>query len=494
MKVKKIIISLLIINFVVFVFGGYFIPPKKVNAAAPVFARIVGGSVGERVLLGVMEKQGVKFATKTAREKAVERWNMDLYKKIQDANKIGDELKAQELARFQKTLADLKAPDVKPKKNGLGEVILGGALFLTGLDLVKDFADKINDANTFDQKMESMQEIEKAIESGEYITQYGPLGYIVHDPLDIDWGIDTNGEPDPEIGGYPYNSILGFASGVVVLHYFITSVQIVEQNSKAMKVTYSKDVRWKVGANTYRQEETRSFYLNKKYYTPEAFGHKVVESVPKINELPEITPVFIPSPDTMPEEVPITIPDNLEVPFPWNEPFPEGPITETPPLPEDNVNPVPNPNPNTGTDLNPIPDTSPLPEPLPEPLPDEPLPPDSEACKSPATDLLSFFKDSLIGNFACFNWTKLKMSGAFFTNKFPFSIPWDIGRALSATFGGLTPTDEIPSYQLKIFDWEHELTIPDYFAKWFKMIRVMLLVMFDIGLVWSVRKMLGGAS
>lgn len=99
----------------------------------------------------------------------------------------------------------------------------------------------------------------------------------------------------------------------------------------------------------------------------------------------------------------------------------------------------------------------------------------------------------LIGKADNIQWEKLKTSGTYFTTKFPFSLPWDVGRALSAVFGDFF-TNEVPSWTMKIKDWQHELTFPQEMVKWMPYLKGMLLVMFDITLIYSVRKLLGGAQ
>jgi hypothetical protein len=104
----------------------------------------------------------------------------------------------------------------------------------------------------------------------------------------------------------------------------------------------------------------------------------------------------------------------------------------------------------------------------------------------------------LVGNPENINWDKLKMAGSAFTTSFPFSIPWDVGRALDAAFGSVEELEDAPTWEWKINllgqQYPIRFKIDDYFLEWFGIIRSVMLIMFDIGLVYAVRKMLGGAS
>lgn len=91
------------------------------------------------------------------------------------------------------------------------------------------------------------------------------------------------------------------------------------------------------------------------------------------------------------------------------------------------------------------------------------------------------------------NWGKLKMIGNIFTTKFPFSLPWDIGRALDAVFGQFNEQN-LPQWDFKIFGETFTIKIPDMIAGWFPITRTLILIVFDISLIYSVRKLLGGAS
>lgn len=106
--------------------------------------------------------------------------------------------------------------------------------------------------------------------------------------------------------------------------------------------------------------------------------------------------------------------------------------------------------------------------------------------------IADFFKQGLLGDLNI-NWSKLNKIYSGFTTAFPFSLPWDVGRAFDAVFGNFNTTDA-PEWQFSLYGQSWTIRIPDMLLSWFPITRLMLLIMFDIGLVYSVRKLLGGAS
>jgi hypothetical protein len=104
----------------------------------------------------------------------------------------------------------------------------------------------------------------------------------------------------------------------------------------------------------------------------------------------------------------------------------------------------------------------------------------------------------LVGDVSRINWDKLKLAGSAFTTAFPFSIPWDVGRAFDAVFGSFDELEDMPkwTWDINFLGEIHkiEFEINDYFLEWFEIIRSVMLILFDVGLVYAVRKWLGGAS
>lgn len=101
----------------------------------------------------------------------------------------------------------------------------------------------------------------------------------------------------------------------------------------------------------------------------------------------------------------------------------------------------------------------------------------------------------LVGNPSNINRDKLETSFDAFTTSFPFSLPWDVGRALNAVFGDMGT--EKPEWDIKsIFNSDESITvgIPDYFDDWMPFVRNFILISFDIGLVYAIYRLFGGAS
>lgn len=113
------------------------------------------------------------------------------------------------------------------------------------------------------------------------------------------------------------------------------------------------------------------------------------------------------------------------------------------------------------------------------------------------SSLVGVFTDGLVGDISSIQWQKLMDVGYNMTNKFPFSIPWDVGRAFDAVFGGISGGGP-PVWEFQI-NWlgrqyVFSISIPEYFLDWFAFVRTFILVVFDIGIILSVRQWLGGAS
>lgn len=104
----------------------------------------------------------------------------------------------------------------------------------------------------------------------------------------------------------------------------------------------------------------------------------------------------------------------------------------------------------------------------------------------------------IVGSPENVNWDKLKLAGGTFTTQFPFSLPWDISRGLNAIFGGFSEDGNIPKWdwEFSVFGEKQTWTIgfPDLIVSWMPFIKGVLLIVFDIGLIYAVRKLLGGAS
>lgn len=112
--------------------------------------------------------------------------------------------------------------------------------------------------------------------------------------------------------------------------------------------------------------------------------------------------------------------------------------------------------------------------------------------------VIDFFKDGIVGNINDVNIDALKSIPATVTTKFPFSLPWDAGRALDAVFGQFTESNTPPIWQyvLEFRGDTHVFNIqfPQLLHNWMPFIRAFILIGFDISIIYAVRKLLGGAQ
>lgn len=94
------------------------------------------------------------------------------------------------------------------------------------------------------------------------------------------------------------------------------------------------------------------------------------------------------------------------------------------------------------------------------------------------------------------DWSPITNLTYSFTNKFPFSLPWDIQRAVTL----LTVTQDLPDIQVQFYNpaggapIQFTLDWPDFVSTFALWVRSAFLIIFGIGLVYSTSKLLGGAK
>lgn len=96
---------------------------------------------------------------------------------------------------------------------------------------------------------------------------------------------------------------------------------------------------------------------------------------------------------------------------------------------------------------------------------------------------------------ACTDKIKLpsfKPIGNAFTTSFPFSIPWDIKRAIDSAFGGVGDTK--PSFALTMFGDGVILTVPDMIDNWMPFLRGFLVLAFDISILYLFYRFMKGGE
>lgn len=91
------------------------------------------------------------------------------------------------------------------------------------------------------------------------------------------------------------------------------------------------------------------------------------------------------------------------------------------------------------------------------------------------------------------NWDKLKTTAGVFTTKFPFSLPWDVANAFTATFASITD-DSPPEFVWEFRGETIRISIHPILVDMAAYLRAALLIMWDLGMIYAVRKLLGGAS
>lgn len=94
------------------------------------------------------------------------------------------------------------------------------------------------------------------------------------------------------------------------------------------------------------------------------------------------------------------------------------------------------------------------------------------------------------------NWNKLKGVPMILTKKFPFSLPWDAQRFMQGVFGDIPSAEQfsIKIDKLMGVDFNLNITMPAYFDGWFAFARQATVILFDIGLIYALYRLLGGAS
>lgn len=317
---KKILISLMIFTI-------FFISiPKKNVSANPVLARVVGGSVGERVLVAVAEKAGQRYGTKKASKQAVERWNMELYEDLQNNHSTIDLTNAEAFKNLSK--ADIVPIEGKP---GFGKVLISSAMFLTGADIMTDVYHSILTAYNKAEMLETIADLTTKVEEGKIISSYGGASAM------IQYGYWHFGVPNR------FTS-LATPSYMNPQKPLIIDIKKIVRNEywKTIALTFSA-----TGIDQYNNPYTldnRELDLTISDLTEEFnLVKSKVEALPNIQEVPWLqpfketgaTPQWFPK--TVEVEIPITDSDwSTETPTPWNEPLLE-------PQPSPGENPSKNP-------------------------------------------------------------------------------------------------------------------------------------------------------
>jgi len=369
--VKKILIvsTILLITFNLF-----NIPKASANPGV----RVVG-SLAEKAMISISEKAGAKYATEKASEKAIKRWNMELYEdlaKQTNYNNINEPLQKAKIIPF---------PETDKRYGKFGKILIGGALFLTGADIAIDVYNDIKNAENEQKMLELMETTE--LPDGSYQNIYGFTMVPGSEPTTDYFTVYQNGEFYDEQSRSSY--------------YFSSPTYLkIEKSSTSDRRRIVGYARWLYGDNdfsvvmateyfdSYRWDEFISSgnplttsevpkgwtapgdfpdYI-REYSDPNTSPERKEEIIKEVEHaFPEGVPIVVPIKETAPGE-PLEIDDSpyKETPYEWNDPLPDN-------LPDPGTNPDPGTDP--GTEPNPDPGTEPNPNPDPGTDPTNPTNP-----------------------------------------------------------------------------------------------------------------------
>lgn len=298
------------------------------------FVRIVGGTVGERVLIGTMEKFGVKYVTKDARKRAVEKWNLELYNKIKEQTDVTD------LTNLHNQLTKLTDTDLTaiPDKPGFGKYIVNTGLFISGADVIYDIYKDVKESQEQQKVTERMKDTARRFETGESYASFKGAKF---------W-IDAGGFKEGRFGWTTTNST-NFGSNMDATKPYwgeITSITDYAAD-RYVKVSLVFYHYW-MNQSSQSTDIKQGVYIN---YPDNSLmtDFSTYNSVPNSTHVPEVT--NIPWLDIYLDtgELPANIPETVEVVVPMTDGYPET-TTEPWNLPQITFGDSTAPNPDEGAD------------------------------------------------------------------------------------------------------------------------------------------------
>jgi len=458
MNKKKLFVFFLLMFLCCF----YFVPFNSVKAVAVegALARVAFDSVGEKVIDGMAEKAGVKLFTKSAREKAVERWNLNVKKQVDSYVASGDVDKANALIDANNQIAKLSNADMIADSNNpaWSKVTLKVGLFLTCADILYDIWNDMKNAQDTQKTLEVLTDFSQGLASGEYALSYGSVGFVLYfdDPKypngrEVEFTVNgvrravSYGMPDIT---YPYVFYFFIQSGDLYLHkdyYYYTT------HSHNVSDTYygsAKDVSASSDAS-----------IDK--FTTIPSGSVGADLLPTNNSVlnqlraPGLQNFTVPStyPSTVDIRVPTTNTDASvypdTTPVPWNDVMPE-PVFE--PSPDPGTDPGKDPGSDTGKDNG-----------------------------SPTTN-----PDDTVNK-----WKQLV------TTKFPFSLPFDVYNILSCLVAKPTVPEVHINQTFNFLGYQYPFRVDvkfDMFDKYIGFFRTFILISFALFLISKTRTLMGGGQ
>lgn len=105
--------------------------------------------------------------------------------------------------------------------------------------------------------------------------------------------------------------------------------------------------------------------------------------------------------------------------------------------------------------------------------------------------MVSLFTEGLIGDISTINFDRLKVP---ITDKFPFSLPWDVKNAVS----GLVSNGELKPLDLQFYGKDNPISFtaewPEFVVILAPFVRGGLLFIYCLGLIWGTSKLIGGGQ
>lgn len=252
----------------------------------------------------------------------------------------------------------------------------------------------------------------------------------------------------------------------------------------------------------------KTYRVNNLGYLPNPYGSRLNDPN-KIEELGEYETgiieidnqkyhiINVPNPNHTPHLEP-THPNYVPTHYPIIRPIipvPNSPNVDDPAHPANPNNPYSpnNPNPQEVPEIPLIPDITPSPQPSPQPTPDPSPEPSPEPSPDPSVPQIPRAPEDDFGEGKECGELNLDLKSIdLFTTKFPFSIPWDVFRAIEAAFGKMG--SEEPKFVLSFISDDTVLEIPQFIKDWVPLVRSIILFMFDVSVIYALYRWFGGAS
>lgn len=476
MKKLLVIMITLIITFT------FTYQPREAKAIG-----VIGSNALKSAVIGSMERAGITFANKEAKQKAFDAWNMRAYEKWKEDEAAGRNADLWEA--FERWTLNPPVVESDPKKPGFGRVLLDSTIFGMAIGIGADIGFAIQDAQANQRYMKYMASAPKSFPGISYNDYFNVTKeyyssestYVIAHLLPDGYNIGSQRAPKE----------YGLAGTYVDISKFEKSNDGKYWILEISFAYISSDGTRKTGTNTIiRPTENIVPKPNLAYeLIPGALD------VPNINPSPAIAPLVVPNPaiEIIPEVLPPDVPIEITVPLnPENDPFDDGVINDpyTPPDP----NPGEDPDKPPGTDPEDDPDKPPGTDPEDDPNKEPGTDPEEcpkEPCEEtpPKEDEVPPSKTKEELEETGRNW------GALVTTKFPFSLPWDFYAILSF----LSSSPETPKWKISMdsmfyddpIEFEINLSFLDPYMPFF---RTFIILGFALALVMSTRTLLGGAK